>query len=113
MLRLKELRAADGLSQTATAKKFDLFQQTYARYENEETQAPYDILLDIADYYGVSLDYLFGRTDEKAVNVGQSLTAGETRLLRAYKDLIPPMQELMLTMVENAAAQPQNRRKEA
>ena len=113
MFRLKELRTQNNETQEAAAANLNIMRTTLRNYEREERQAPYDILLDIADYYGVSLDYLFGRTDEKAVNVGQSLTAGETRLLRAYKDLIPPMQELMLTMVENAAAQPQNRRKEA
>lgn len=42
---------------------------------------------------------------------GVTLTETEERLLTAFNALIPPMQELMLNMLENAAAQPQNKRK--
>jgi transcriptional regulator with XRE-family HTH domain len=34
------------------------------RYENGHTVPPLDILLWYADYFDVSLDYIFGRTDE-------------------------------------------------
>ena len=39
-------------------------QQTYSRYENEKVQMTYAALDALADYFGVSVDYLLGRTDE-------------------------------------------------
>lgn len=44
------------------------FQNTISRYETLERQANYETLIDIADYFGVSLDYLFGRTDNPKIN---------------------------------------------
>ena len=38
--------------------------QTYSRYENEKVQMTYAVLDRLADYFGVSVDYLLGRTDE-------------------------------------------------
>lgn len=41
-------------------------QETYFRYENEEVRIPYQELCFLADYFGTSVDYLLGRTDEQA-----------------------------------------------
>lgn len=40
-------------------------QSTYSDYENGRINVPVDMLIKIADYYGVSLDYLVGRSDIK------------------------------------------------
>lgn len=37
----------------------------YAKYEREERVLPLEILVKLADYYGVSLDYLVGREKTK------------------------------------------------
>jgi len=39
-------------------------QSSIDRYENGRSEAPYKILLWYADYFDVSLDYIFGRTDK-------------------------------------------------
>lgn len=43
-------------------------QNTLSRYENETRQADYKTLILFADYFGVSIDYLLGRTDQPKVN---------------------------------------------
>lgn len=43
-------------------------QNTLSRYENELRQADYETLILFADYFGVSVDYLLGRTDNPQVN---------------------------------------------
>ncbi len=40
-------------------------QNTISRYETMEREADYETLVRFADYFGVSLDYLLGRTPEK------------------------------------------------
>lgn len=63
IFRLKELREARHLSQVRLAMELNLTQNSISRYENLEREAGYETLLMIADYFHVSLDYLFGRTD--------------------------------------------------
>lgn len=43
-------------------------QNTLSRYENETRQADYKTLILFADYFGVSIDYLLGRTDDPRMN---------------------------------------------
>ena len=62
--RLKALRATTGLSQQALADIAGTKQSTINRYENDASEMPYSMLLWYADYFDVSLDYIFCRTDK-------------------------------------------------
>ena len=61
--RLKEIRKKKNISQLKLALDLNMNQNTISRYENMERQADYETLVRFADYFGVSLDYLLGRTD--------------------------------------------------
>ena len=63
--RLKELRKQKKISQVKLAMDLNMSQNTISRYENLERQADYATLIRFADYFGVTLDYLLGRTDTK------------------------------------------------
>jgi transcriptional regulator with XRE-family HTH domain len=62
--RLKSLRASVGFSQKRLAEKLGISQSGINRYENNQAEAPYKTLLIYADYFDVSLDYIYGRTDQ-------------------------------------------------
>ncbi len=62
--RLKKLRKKRKISQLKLALDLNMNQNTISRYENMEREADYKTLVRIADYFGVSLDYLLGRTEE-------------------------------------------------
>ena len=63
--RLKELREGIGKSQAFIAKEIGtIAQPAIFRYENGQSDVPNAILLWYADYFDVSLDYIFGRTDK-------------------------------------------------
>lgn len=62
--RLKELRKKRKISQLKLAMDLNMNQNTISRYENLEREADYKTLIKIADYFGVSIDYLFGRCDK-------------------------------------------------
>ena len=63
--RLKELRESIGKSQAFIAKAIGtIAQPAIFRYENDQSDVPNAILLWYADYFDVSLDYIFGRTDK-------------------------------------------------
>lgn len=62
-MRLKELREKKGISQLKLALDLHLNQNSISRYETGAREADYDTLIKIADYFGVSIDYLLERTD--------------------------------------------------
>ena len=66
--RLKELRNKRRMSQVRLSVELGVGQDTISRYENFEREADYQTLLNIADFFDVSLDYLFGRTDNPEIN---------------------------------------------
>lgn len=66
--RLKELRDKRKMSQVRLGVELGINQDVISRYENIEREADYQTLLDIADFFNVSLDYLFGRTDNPNIN---------------------------------------------
>lgn len=63
--RIKDLREDTDLNQTQLAKMLGMSQTGYSKYETGENDIPTSILMELADYYGTSVDYLLGRTDEK------------------------------------------------
>lgn len=62
--RLKDLRLSRGRTQHDIASALNISRSAYALYEAEKRQIGYGSLIALADYYNVSLDYLFGRTDD-------------------------------------------------
>ena len=65
---IRNLRIDRGLTQEQIAKVLNVKQNTYSQYEIGVLNYPIDVLIKLADYYGVSVDYLLGRTDKREVN---------------------------------------------
>ena len=63
--RIRELREDEDISQTKLAKFLGMSQTGYSKYETGENDVPTAILIKLADFYGTSVDYILGRTDEK------------------------------------------------
>lgn len=63
--RLRELRTDRNIRQEEIAQHLGITRQAYGKYESDERQPSYNILVKIADYFNVSLDYLLGRTNIK------------------------------------------------
>ena len=57
------------MTQLKLAMDLGLNQNSISRYENGEHEADYQTLIAIADYFNVSIDYLFERTDNPEVNM--------------------------------------------
>lgn len=68
IFRLKELREKRRMTQVRLGVELGLNQDVISRYETLDRQADYQTLLDIADFFNVSLDYLLGRTDNPQIN---------------------------------------------
>ena len=61
--RLRILRESVKMSQAKIGALFGCKQSSINRYESGEASAPYEVLLQYADHFDVSMDYIFGRTD--------------------------------------------------
>ena len=59
--RLRELRKSKDLTQAQVAEGINCTPAAYNRYETGELQPPTDTLAKLADFFGVSVDYLMGR----------------------------------------------------
>ena len=62
-VRLRELRQSAKLSQAKIAAIVGSRQSAVARFESGEAHVPADVMVRYADYFDVSMDYIFGRTD--------------------------------------------------
>ncbi|MGN8896922.1 helix-turn-helix domain-containing protein [Flavonifractor sp. HCP28S3_F3] len=63
--RLAELREDHDLSQAQMANILGVSQATYSRYETGRLDIPSQTLIALAQYYGVSVDYLLGLDERK------------------------------------------------
>ena len=64
--RIRSMRTDCGLSQQQIADMLNVKQNTYSQYEIGVLNYPLDVVVRLAEYYGTSVDYLLGLTDEKA-----------------------------------------------
>lgn len=62
--RLVHLRRTCGLTQQQIADRLKISRSTYAQYELGRRRPDYEILIDLANIFNVSVDYLLGRTDD-------------------------------------------------
>lgn len=66
--RLKELREKSGFSQKELAEKLSLSRPTITAYESGSRAPTIETIINIADIFEVSIDYLFGRSDDPCLN---------------------------------------------
>ena len=64
-LRIRDLREDNDLKQKQIAAYLLCDQSLYSKYERGERPLPLDLACKLADFYGVSVDYLLGSTHAK------------------------------------------------
>lgn len=64
--RLLALRQERNVSQKSLVQEMGLALNTYVRYERGEREPTASVLIRMADFYGVAIDYLVGRTEERS-----------------------------------------------
>lgn len=66
--RIRDLREDRDMTQTELSKVLHITQRAYSHYENGTRDIPLDILISIADFHNVSIDYLLNRTNDKRLH---------------------------------------------
>ena len=90
-MKLKELRNEKNLTLNTLSEKINISPQVLSRYERGDREPDIKTLITLSDFFGVSVDYLIGRTDDfgiikKAAEL-PALTREETELLTYFKKL--------------------------
>lgn len=66
--RIRDLREDKDLNQTKIAQYLGMSQTGYSKYETGENDIPTIVLIKLANFYDVSIDYLLERTDNPETN---------------------------------------------
>ena len=66
--RIQDLRTDADMSQKQLSEILHISQRSYSHYETGSRNIPVEMLIRLANYYDISVDYLVGRTDKKEVN---------------------------------------------
>lgn len=63
--RMRDLREDHDVTQCEIANLLHISQATYSRYESGTLEIPIALLIQLAQFYKTSVDYLLGLTDNK------------------------------------------------
>ena len=63
--RIRDLREDNDLTQREMGKILNCSQRVYSNYERGDLDIPTEILIKLADFHNVSVDYILNRTDNK------------------------------------------------
>lgn len=110
MNRLRELRKEKGLTTTELGEIIGCSNPTITNYERGYRKPDPETLLKLADYFGVSVDYLLGRDEALGVQMKPAaeseLTATEQELLTLYRNAVPAVRELILQVARTTSGNP-------
>ena len=84
---LKELRKEKGISQEDAAKDLGISLRAYQNYEYGQREPNIQMINKLADYYGVTTDYLLGRERKSPGLLSLNDRDLETALLEAYRNM--------------------------
>ncbi len=67
--QLKKLRESTNLSQSQFSNRLNVAKQTYCNWENGNAMPSISKLIMIADYFGISVDFLLGRENQTTLDI--------------------------------------------
>lgn len=85
--RISELRKQAGMSQFQLAKVLDIAASTLGMYETGKREPSLKVMQRIADYFGVTTDYLLGRPEEKKEKDSNSVDLADKKALLTYQGI--------------------------
>ncbi len=94
-MNIKDIRTRKNLTQAEVASALGVSSVVYSRYETGSRQPSIDVLIQLADIFGVTVDYLLGRQDIE----DSTLSDYELRLLIASRNADERAKEDALNML--------------
>ena len=102
-MRLKELREERGFTQSEVAKAIGGTQSNLAKWEKNIVQPSAEFIIQLSDFFGVTTDYLLGRTDDLGVPVlgsAPQYSAEEQKLIQDYRGLSQPLKDMLQSLIK-------------
>ncbi len=96
--RLKTLRKNKGISQRSLSKRFGYGATAVSGYENRRNEPSLDMLIQLAEYFDVTVDYLIGNED--LPKRADCMTKQEKELLYNYRELSVDEKELVYVIAK-------------
>lgn len=96
--RVKALFQDNDVVQKDFAAQYNMGESTLSSYLNGKHAIPYDLLVQIADFFDVTMDFLFGRTGPDDLPV--QLTRKEQKLMRSYRTLSLSQKQLVNGIIQ-------------
>lgn len=93
---LLKLRKRNGYTQVDLSKMLNIQQTSYSKYEKNQRQPDYETIKKIADFYGVTTDYLLERTQ----GIDNDITQYNNLLSNEEKERLIKMCELMFPNIK-------------
>ena len=84
---IKQLRVQNGLNQVELGKRLNVSKQCVSNWENDNILPSITMLVRIADFFGVTTDFLLGKETPDAVSVDGLTEEQVTHLRMLVKDL--------------------------
>lgn len=98
---LKRLRESKKLTVEQVTEHLSISSSSYRKYEYNEREPSTDVVIEIADFYGVTTDYLLGREPEKNPIAMLNLAIGEKEALEMYIKLPEEVRQIIIdTMIQ-------------
>lgn len=111
--RLKELRKKHGITQEQLASIIGVERSSIGKYEGKSRIIPSDdVKYRIAQFFGVSVDYLLGHTDVPVQASTDDLTKEENEMILIYRELTGAGQGLVLDYMRMILSKQEYRKEE-
>ena len=84
---IRQLRVLNGLSQVDLAKRLNVSKQCVSNWENDNVLPSITMLNQLADFFGVSTDFLLGRTSMSTIDLAGLTDEQATHIRMLIADL--------------------------
>ena len=102
MSRIRDIRKQNGVTMKELGKAVGVGESTISMYENGKRQPDNSMLLKIADYFNVSVDYLLGRDEQQKMPTVED--DGLSDRQRAFMESVRSMSPEDLDLLESLIA---------
>ena len=111
-LKIKELRSEKSITQQEIASAIKISRSVISEYESGKSEPTANVIIKLADFFGVSADYLLGRSDDLGNITVQSptesqLTAEEKELLSLFRKMTSGQKTRVTAFCEGVLSAPE------
>ena len=111
-MKLKELRKTKGISQDEVANALGITLRTYQNYEYGQREPNIEMINKIADFFGVTTDYLLGREPQPNPLAMLNISVNDKKFIEIYSELPDTHKQIFIdTMIKLSEAGEQHKKK--